>query len=321
MSVEESAYPEDDARKEAERILRFKIGPQYSLGERTQEGKDHVFPITIRRARVIFDEIRQNPVDVNYLPRNEVGEIRIPPSGDADYTHPRTVYKRVRDIEQEIQERVEKALISSSAKDFTKLPFPENRYAPVEDLLSELILSGSISIERLKSLQKDEDGDGKYVKYLDELVAMELIYREDGNLKPGRALSEFQVDEDRGSDALNAALAYYFENKIDDMGAIHGVLGPYLAIAGFYYRLAIESDQLPVVSESELREAFERHYRGQGRRKEQKKFKMSRYLLHLERAGILKARTKSDGRQWYGDSDLKNDLQDTEYVAMLGSRS
>lgn len=320
MSIEHSAVTRDDARRKAEQILRFKIGPQYSLGEAEADGEEYVFPILMSPPRVIFDETRSNPTDVMYLEPTKVGEIRVDNNEDADYTLPQTVYRRVREYEQEIQQAVEKALISAAAKDFTQLPFPENRYAPVEDLLSEVILRDSISIEDLKSLEapNTDPENGKYRKYLQQLIDIDLLRREDGRVRAGNILMNIRRDTDKNHEALNGALAHYFRENINNLEKIHQILGPYLAIAGYYYRLAIEANQMPTVEEEALRDAFEQHYKGRGKQTDVKMFKLSRYLLHLERAGILKPVTGSDSRVWSGNQDIMDELEDqTHYLGVI----
>ena len=321
MSIEHSATSPEEARKKAEEILRFKIGPQYSLGETETEGSEYVFPILISPPRVIFNETRSTPVDVKYLEPTQVGEIRVNKNEEVDYTLPQTVYRRVRDYEEEIQQAVEKALISAAAKDFTKLPFPENRYAPVEDILSEVILRDEIQLEKIAYLDSpDEEEQGKYTRYVQELENIDLLRREDGKVKAGNVLINIQRDTNKKSEALNAALAHYFKQNINNLEDIHQILGPYLAVAGFYYRLAIEADMLPTVEEKELRDAFEQHYKGRGKQTDVKVFKFSRYLLHLERAGILELITKPNGRVWSGTEAIKKDLEDqTQYLGVISN--
>ena len=322
MSVEPTTMQKESAREEAEKILRFKIGPQYSLGTPTElDNGGYEFPVVIRLPRVVFDELRSDPVSVNYLEPREVGKIEVTDTGETEFTHPQTIYANVREVEERIQEAVEKALISAAAKDFTKLPFPENRYAPVEDLLAEIILKGSISIEAVTELQSSEDDD-KYTKHIGTLEQNELIRRENGRLKPGDILASIQRDTDKNHEALNGALGHFFQENINDLEKLHQVLGPYLAIAGFYYRLAIDSDGLPMVSEKELREAFRAHYSGRGRQTKLKEFKMSRYLLHLERAGILESVTESDGRLWTGDEDIRDEVEEqSQYLGTISNVS
>lgn len=318
MSIEHSALTNEEARKVAERILRFKIGPQYSLGEPETEGAEYVFPILISPPRVIFNETRTTPVNVKYLDPTKVGEIRVDSDKEADYTLPQTVYRRVREYEEEIQQAVEKALISAAAKDFTKLPFPENRYAPVEDVLSEIILRDSIGIEEIAAIESSDEEEGKYTKYIRQLEDLDLLRREDGRVKAGNILINIERDTDDNHEKLNRALAHFFRENVNDLEMIHQILGPYLAVAGFYYRLAIEADTLPTVEESELRDAFKQHYRGKGKRTRLMLFKFSRYLLHLERAGILKPVTKSDGRVWSGNEAIKSELDEqTQYLGVL----
>jgi hypothetical protein len=189
----------------------------------------------------------------------------------------------------------------------------------VEDILSEVILQDSISIETIAHLESsEEDEDGKYTKYIRELVDLDLLRREDGRVKAGNILINIQRDEDKSHKVLNGALAYYFKQNINSLDKIHQILGPYLAVAGFYYRLAIETDTLPTVDEQELRDAFENHYKGRGKQTDKKVFKFSRYLLHLERAGILELITRPDGRVWTGVEGIKDDLEDqTQYLGVI----
>lgn len=322
MSIEHTTIPEDEARKEAEKILRFKIGPQYSLdAPKETESGGFVFPVSVRLPRVIFDELRSDPVSVKYLEPRQVGEITIENKDEVEYTHPQKIYANVRQVEKKIQEAVEKALISAAAKDFTKLPFPENRYAPVEDLLAEIILKESVPIEDVKALESGDDDD-KYTKHLETLKQNELIRRQGGSLVAGDILASIQRDTDKNHEALNAALGHFFQENINDLDKLHQVLGPYLAIAGFYYRLAIDSDNLPMVSEKELREAFSAHYKGQGRQTNLKEFKMSRYLLHLERAGILESVTESEGRLWTGDENIRDSVKEqSQYLGTISDIS
>lgn len=327
MSVEYSASKED-ARKKAERVLRFKIGTQYSLGEPYPENSEYVFPIIFYPPRVIFNETRTRPVNVKYLDPKEVGEIRVDEEGEVDYTLPQTVYKNVREYEKDIQTAVEKALISSSAEEFAGLPFPENRYAPVEDLLSEVILEDEIAPETIAEFEADQDDsdDSKtYWDYLSELESMDLLRRRGGRIEAGNILVSIQQKTDKNYEALNGALARYFKSKLGNISEIHVALGPYLAIAGFYYRLAVEaelateSESLPIIEEEDLRSAFREHYKGKGKKTKEKEFKVSRYLIHLERAGILKCITESDGRMWTGDKSIQSDLMDeTDYLSTLG---
>jgi len=318
MSIENPTQREEEARKEAEKILRFKIGPQYNLGAPQKEDDGTlIFPVEIRLPRVIFNETRSLPVDVSYMESRQVGEVSVASSGETNYTHPQSIYSNVREVEQEIQRAVEKALISAAAKDFTKLPFPENRYAPVEDLLGKVILEGEIPIEDISSLETSKEDD-KYTKYLPDLEDSELLRRSDGKLIEGDLLANFKREEDRHSEVLNTALAHYFREQINNLGDLHGALGPYLAIAGFYYRLAIQANELPVIKEDELRDAFKHHYQGQGKQSKKKQFKIDRYLLHLERAGILTCHTESNERFWSGDEDLLDELEEeTEYIGTI----
>jgi len=90
---------------------------------------------------------------------------------------------------------------------------------------------------------------------------------------------------------------------------IKRTLGPYLALAGFYYRRALELDELPVIKEKELRDGIKFEYSGRERR--QKLFKMSRYLVQLEEVGVLSPVYQNGQRYWTGDETTFQRLKTT----------
>ena len=302
MSTERAGISEEKAEVEAEKVLRFDIGNLPHLGAPEYEDGDYVFPIMINLPRVVFDEDREEPVDVRYLSEEEIGEIRVDAeSGDVvDRTNVWEVNRQIRQKRKEVDEAVQKALVKAEAEKFSLLPFPEHRYTPIQDLLSEVILTGQIPEQELDNLGMDNRE--KYEKYVETLSEVQLLRWQDNRITAGDHLIEIEAQTDRPSDALNTALAHFFEQGANNFDMIEQILGPYLILAGYYYRRSIESEQLPRISTKEFRSELRSEYTGKTR--EVKSFKLSRYLLQLESIEILESVSDRSGRAWTGSSDV-----------------
>lgn len=154
------------------------------------------------------------------------------------------------------------------------------------------------------------------MKYIDSLVELDLLKRGDDVFRSGDVLNTIQdKDEFEGhklethQDELNAALGRYFEHNVGEFDMIKRTLGPYLAIAGFYYRRALELDELPIIKEQELRDGIKLKYSGRERQK--KLFKMSRYLVQLEDVGVLESVYQGGERYWAGDDNTFERMRNT----------
>jgi hypothetical protein len=295
-----------EAEKQAQKTLAFEIGNIPHLGEPEETETEYVFPLLTTMPRVIFDENRKRPVDVKFMSEDEVGEIRI--DGETgEVSHRSDVYKIERNIrrqQKEIEIAVEKALVRSSATKFSRLPFPEHRYTPITDLLSHLILQGPIKPAELEEMNAADEQ--KYEDYIDMLEGVNLVRRRGDSVVADDIFIEMQASKDTHPEMLNVALAHFFEVGADQIDTIREILGPYLAIAGYYYQKAIEvSRGFPSISDEEFDERLEKRYAGNDRI--QKKFKLSRYLIQLEEVGLLESDPQRDG-SWRGKEGVKQNL-------------
>ena len=304
MSTEQdkATVSEDTARNEAEKTLRFEIGNLPHLGSPDYEDGEYVFPVLIRVPRVIFDEDREDPINVKFLSSEDLGVIRVDAeSGEAaERTDVWQINKRIREKKKEVDRAIQMALVRAEAEKFSLLPFPEHRYTPIQDLLADVILRGQIPRERF-----DEIGTGaweKYEEYVDALIDAGLLRMENSRVTAADHLIEIEASTDEPSEALNVALAYFFREGTYDHDMVFSILGPYLTIAGYYYRRSIETDDLPRIETRQFREQIRQAYSGRDGRL--KAFKLSRYLLQLEEIGILRSKSEKDGRGWVGDSEI-----------------
>jgi len=134
-----------NARKSRHRKSWRTIGNLPYLGDMEHEDNEYVFPLHVRLPRVIFDESRQTPQDVKFLSSKRVGEIRVnAESGEVNRTRIHDIKSNIRQQKRVVEEAVQKALVRSSARKFSKLPFPELRYTPILDILSQLLIEGLI---------------------------------------------------------------------------------------------------------------------------------------------------------------------------------
>jgi len=317
---------EKEARKEARKTLAFEIGNLPRLSEPTRRETDYVFRLLLRLPRIIFDQQESKPLNVDFMSPTQVGTICVDgETGEVKRTHLDRIKSRIKLLEEDIDEAVQKALVLSSANRFSRLPFPTHRYTPVLDILSHLLVEGSIDPEEIEELDRtaeesDEEDSSNYRDYIDQLEKVDLVYTTDGRVKKGNVLIEIQAqteneeNEDDNSGLpgqLNAALAHFLERGVDDMQIIRQILGPYLVLSGYYYRRALEigSSEPPAISEEEFKRELERHYDGEGT---EKKFKLSRYLVQLEEVGILQSARTSEGVTWEGYRSIQDSMGDQQ---------
>lgn len=319
MSTEETtAVKENEARRLAMEAVRFNLGTYLRLddGQFNQQELEYRFPIILKSPKLILDQHKENAVDLRFLDALEVGEAVVDAS-TKEVNHPssRKIKSKLNSYEKEINQEVQKALIRASGSSFSHLPFPENQYAPIQDILSEVILNGEIKIEDIRMMDSYEDGE-KYQKHIDSLVELDLLKRGNVVLRGGDVLNTIQEKDlfeghelKTHQDELNAALGLYFQHNVGEFKMIKRTLGPYLAIAGFYYQRALTLGDLPVIKEADLRDGIILEY--DGRRQKEKLFKMSRYLIQLEDVGILESVYQNGERYWTGNDTTFNRLKTT----------
>lgn len=316
--MEDTGVDLPEARRAAMEAVRFNLGTYLRLdeGEFDEEEHEYLFAIILRSPKLILDEDKENAVDLRYLDPIEVGVVSVDAATkDVDYPTSRQVKKELERYESELNAAIQKALVRASGSSFSHLPFPENQYAPIQDILSEVILNGEITTAALEMMDGYEEGE-KYQKHIDSLVELDLLKRDERILRSGDVLNTIQQKDKFGGhrvrthqDELNAALGRYFEHNVGEFEMIKRTLGPYLAIAGFYYRRALELDDLPAISEKDLRDGIKLEYKGQTQQK--KLFKMSRYLIQLEEVGVLSSLYQNGQRYWVGDETTFTRLKTT----------
>lgn len=296
---------EREAREKAEETLAFEIGNLPRLGEMETTDSEYIFPLEIRLPRVIFDADREEPVEVKFMSSESLGEIRVDAmTGEVERPHIPRIESNIRQQRKQVENAVQKALVRSSAEQFSKLPFPEHRYTPILDILSHLIIEGPIHEEELDEMKSIDEQ--KYRDYIEMLEDTSLVRWEDGQVEADNVLIELQTEESEPPKLLNSAMAHFFEEGADNIETIRSILGPHLIISGHYYRRSLELDNMPRMREQEFDDVMRWNYTGNDR--VQKRFKLSRYLIQLENVEILESENGSGARTWYGTTDVKKNL-------------
>lgn len=303
----DTALDADQAKSKAERELMSEVGNLPRLDDMEKEDSKYVFPIVVRYPRVIFDQDKKNPLKVEYLSKETVGEIKVDEdTGELERTKLGEIERNIRDKKDDIQDKIDRAIVKSASDNFSKLPFAEHRFAPVLDLLAQVIMEGKITKEEIETIDNTSDSD--YAEYLEALKDVGLLRERNGKIISGDVLTEIQKNEDKKNEMMNSSLAVFFEEAEEEyMEIVEKILGPYLYLASQYYYRALGIGELPSLREEELYEAIEKRYRpGQAT---EKKFKMFRYLFQLENVGILE---KASTDRWKGNEEIFQSLYSEE---------
>lgn len=308
MSIK-TAMSMDEARRKAEKVVRFELGTFLRLGPSQYDDTagEFRFPLIIRSPQIIRDAHRDETIDVRFFSELNLGEITVDgTTGEINRPNRSTIQRKVREHENKIDIAVQKALISAVGRQFSHLPFPENQYSPLEDILAALLLQGDISMARIEMMD-DGRSNTRYNEYVERLIDLDLVNRNGQTLTSGDILISLSDKSETYQEALNAAVGRYFEHNLSEFDMIKRALGPYLILAGYYYRQALELEEIPVIDEEELRRAIKLEYTGQGR--EQKLFKTSRYLIQLESVGILESMPHGGTQYWTGNETVCDKLR------------
>lgn len=315
MSVN-TAITLDEARRKAEKVVRFELGtfPRLGAGEYNNTAEEFQFPLIIRSPQIIRDTRRDETVDVRFFSELDLGTVTVDgTTGDVDRPGRPTIQKKIREYENKIDVAVQKALISAAGRKFSHLPFPENQYSPLEDILSHLLLQGEMSVSDIEMMDEGRDNN-RYHEYVEKLIELDLADQDNQTITSGDILISLQEGAETHQEVLNAAVGRYFEHNIGEFNMIKRTLGPYLALAGHYYRKALELEEMPIVDEEELSQAISLKY--SGREEKEKLLKMSRYLIQLENVGILESTHQGGRRYWTGDGEIRDKLRtQSDYLA------
>ena len=313
MSV--TTISEDEARRYAEDVVRSELGMFLRLGDSEyDEGEnEYQFDLVIRSPKTIRDAPDGEVADVRFFSELDLGQVIVDgESGDVERPDIPTIKSKIRDQQEQVEIAVRKALVSAAGHRFAHLPFPENQYAPLEDILAHVLLHGSLSMDDISMMDADRE-NRRYHEYVQDLRDIDLLSKDGNTLTSGDILIGIEDECESYQKTINTAIGRYFEHNLGEFDTINRTLGPYLIIAGRYYRRALELEEPPLIDEEELRQSIVSEY--SGKEQSQKLMKFYRYLVHLENVGILRSVNQGGQRLWVGDDEVDEMLREqTEYL-------
>jgi hypothetical protein len=313
MSV--TTISEDEARRHAEDVVRTELGMFLRLGDGEYDEKEseYQFDLVISSPKTIRDAPNDEVTDVRFFSELDLGQVTVDgKSGDVERPNIPTIKSKIRDQQEQVEIAVRKALVSAAGHRFAHLPFPENQYAPLEDILSHVLLHGTLSMDDISMMDADRD-NRRYHEYTQNLLELYLLSQDGNTLTSGDVLIGIEDECDSYQETINTAIGRYFQHNLGEFDMINRTLGPYLVIASRYYRRALELEDLPLIDEEELRQSIVSEYSGKEQR--QKLMKFYRYLVHLENVGILRSVNQGGQRLWVGDNEVDEMLREqTEYL-------
>ena len=313
MSV--TTISEDEARRYAEDVVRTELGMFLRLGdgEYNESESEYQFDLVISSPKAIRDALNGEVTDVRFFSELDLGQVTVDgKSGDVERPDIPAIKSKIRDQQEQVEIAVRKALVSAAGHRFAHLPFPENQYAPLEDILSHVLLHGTLSMDDISMMDADRD-NRRYHEYTQNLLELDLLSQDGNTLTSGDVLIGIEDECDSYQETINTAIGRYFEHNLGEFDMINRTLGPYLVIASRYYRRALELEELPLIDEEELRQSIVSEYSGKEQR--QKLMKFYRYLVHLENVGILQSVNQGGQRLWVGDDEVDELLREqTEYL-------
>ena len=305
---------EEEAFEKARKILRERFGNLVGIENVEREGTVWKFKLVTAYPKVIFDYSRTPllPIRVKKMRPIELGWIEIDGiTGEPKYPQRSMVIAKIKSRLMKIQNTVEKALVKTESKKFSKIPFSEHRWTPILDIFSKLLISEKIYLDELSRLSKDTEL--KYLDYLQTLEELNLVTFEGDSYTSGDLLLEIETKDKPLSEKLSDAMELFFRLGYDKLEKIQEILGPHLKLTGSYYTVALQSEQLPKVSKKFFVKKIYYFYTSTDRN--EKLFKLDRYLIQLESIGLLKYAGFDGDSYWIGLKDVyKNILKEDEIL-------
>lgn len=295
----EMKIKKEEAERMAHDFLRNRIGNIPHVTQAVLENHSWVVPVEVNYPKVFLDKIKNLPLKTRFI-RIPNAEKIIISAIDGKFEHTPTVWSIEAQINkglESIKNSVEKALVKVGAHNFSLLPFSEHRYTPILDILATLLTEERFSLE---DVTKDEFQAHKYKKYIEDLEKLGLVRVNENIIIPGDLFTvmEERLEDHKNikiSDMLSALLTLFFERGYEYIDSVRGVLGSHLALGGFIYQESFEYGEAISFTKNDIRIAIDNEY---------KNVKIPRYLLQLERIGIIEEDKSFGITSWKPKEDI-----------------
>ncbi|RLI78952.1 hypothetical protein DRP05_05705 [Archaeoglobales archaeon] len=331
MRLVDAGMSESEILKKAHKFIRENIGsvpspkkPILTFKEiESLEGvkkKVMVYevPIVAYFPTIIYDPYLATPTKPRFKNLGEVGKL-ILDANTGEVIEKPTVYQvrgAIKSKLEEITNVVDKTLVKTGAEKFSQITLPEHIHTPIIDILSSLLIIGKIDIEMEIEELSSEDKT-KYLRIINALEKHELVERDNNFIYPGNVLIELEEKFPQEHDKIiTNALAHFFRQGYEEIDSIRIVLGPFLILSRIIYETSLEVDTIVPVPFEIIKDTFEKGYTG--KLQKLKLIKLPRYLIQLEKVGLIKYREIHGEPHWEGDKDVFNELKkDTELTDIL----
>lgn len=299
----------DEAREIAFNYIREHYGSVPFPDEPILSENDWVISILIRFPRVIFDE-NNKPVKTRFMKFEYDGQIII--NSKTGEISKKPTYFEIRTAIQTnlniIQETVQKALIKTAAKQFSRISYAEHMHTPITDILANLLIKDRIDAQEYVTFL-DENQVAKLFSNIKILEKIGLLENNNGLILPGPLLIEVEYlgreEGKKPNELLSDALKVFFERGYEYVDSVHQVLGPHLTLGAFCYRQAIEYEKPIPIYYVDFESAINLAYSS----REEKLFKLPRYLCQLEQIGVIDSSTKKGEKTWIAREDIFRDIK------------
>ncbi len=301
-----------DAEQLAEEFVLEQIGSTPAIGAIRETDSSFVIDIEVSYPRVIMDEATGEPRKTRFIELGKIGELVIDKFKGQVIDRPRyyDVQNAIREKMNFISESVEKALVRVAADQFSLLPFAVHLHTPVIDVLSWLLLRGSLQLHDLDIVPAEPAQ--KLISTLQPLEQVRLIDIRGETVVPGPILIGIEERFERTDKQLSAALAHYFREGYHFIDSIRQVLGPHLTLSSIMYERAVESEEPILLSLQQIEKDFNTFYRAE------RLLKLPRYLVQLEAIGVAEKEVRSGTTMWRGLPALYQNLRNEELLEPVG---
>jgi hypothetical protein len=290
----------EEAKRKAHFFVREKYGTIPSLSTPKMLDDGWHIPIVARYPRVLFDTTTNRPKKVRFMKFDNLGELVVD-NKTGEITSKPTYWDLrtgIKDNLEYVKNTVQQALIKAGAKQFSKSPFSEHMHTPIIDIIAYVLMNNKLQISeeigRLAEIDRE-----KYIAIINTLVKMGLLDWTGDILSPGNMLVQIEGQSDDLPTKLSDSLAFFFAEGYEDIQSIHQVLGPHLTISGFIFQQSIEYDDLTPISTGQIEEVIQLSYR-----QEVKRIKTPRYLIQLNKVGIIEQKTINHEEVWLPNEEI-----------------
>jgi hypothetical protein len=302
-------FDENEAFALAQRDLWEKVGNFcYPDNPRTTENIME-FDVNADIPHVFVNPASGIPEKVKYLRFPRVGKVRVRlDRGTIEAsTGWREARGKIREAIEAVETSVEKAVLQKGAARFSELPFAEHMHTPLVDILSHLVYYDRLETEHWKTNLRQEADELKFTDYVQLLESVDLVRTDGPHVLPGNILVGIMERCDNAPEMLRASLKHFFMRGVDNINSVRRVIGPQLRLSSKIYEAALEWGPDQGLDREAVRVAFQASYPSDSK----KALQFPRYLMQLERVGVVTVATAGGGQRIHVEPTLYEEVAGT----------